>query len=150
MAKRRPARRGTPSHPGPGFQPEDLLTFIELRPFTRRWQQLKLTDADLQALQILIMTRPHVGTVIEGTGGLRKMRFARLHGDTGKSGGLRVCYAYFEPVATIVLAIVYQKGEQDDLTAADKAALRSAVARVERSLMSRPYRSTPRPGADDR
>jgi hypothetical protein len=142
MAKRRPARgRQGPADRPP---PEDLLTFIELRPFTRRWQQLRLADSDLHAVQSLIMTRPQIGTLIEGTGGLRKMRFARPDAGAGKSGGLRVCYAYFEAVATVVLAVVYAKGEKDDLTPVEKAAIRTAVARVERALMSRPYRYTPR------
>ncbi len=144
MAKRRPARkRVVLKYPSHWFEPEDLLTFIELRPFTRRWHQLKLSDSDLQALQICIMARPHLGTVIEGSGGLRKMRFAHPKWDAGKSGGLRVCYAYYEAVATVVLALVYLKNEKDDLSDQEKGALRAVIQRVERTLMSRPYRYTP-------
>jgi hypothetical protein len=88
------------------------------------------------------MLRPRGGDVIEGTGGLRKLRFAPRESDRGKSGGLRICYAYFEQVATVVLGLVYGKGEKDDLTPEDKAHLRLAVRRVEEALLSRPYRSS--------
>jgi hypothetical protein len=141
MGKRRPARKravlGYPSH---WFKPEELLSFIELRPFARRWEQLGLSDLELEALQVAIMLRPKSGDVIEGTGGLRKMRFALSGAGKGKSGGLRVCYAYIEEVATVILATVYQKGEKDDLDKDEKAAVAVAIARVRRLLLNRPYR----------
>ena len=63
MAKRGPIRRrAVLQYPAHWFEPEDLLAFIELRPFTRWWERLKLSDVDLQALQVLIMTRPKAGT----------------------------------------------------------------------------------------
>ena len=65
MAKRGRGRQPAGwSDPARWPEPEGPLSFIELRPFTRRWHQLKLSDLDLQALQITIMTRPDVGTVI--------------------------------------------------------------------------------------
>jgi len=151
MAKRRPARKravlGYPSH---WFKPEELLTFIELRCFTRRWEQLELTDLDLEALQVILMLQPKGGDVVEGTGGLRKLRFAPAGSGRGKSGGLRVCYTYVEEVATVVLALVYQKGEKDDLDAAEKAVLATALEEVRQALLSRPYRSGRPPGTGER
>jgi hypothetical protein len=38
------------------------------------------------------MKSPDAGDVIEGTGGLRKLRFADLRRGKGKRGGLRVIY----------------------------------------------------------
>jgi hypothetical protein len=150
MAKRRPARKravlGYPSH---WFKPEELLTFIELRYFTRRWEQLDLADLDLEALQVVLMLQPKGGDVIEGTGGLRKMRFAPAGSGRGRSGGLRVCYAYVEEVATVVLALVYQKGEKDDLDADEKAALAAAIGQVRQALLSRPYRSRGQPEVEE-
>lgn len=150
MANRRPARKravlGYPSH---WFKPEELLSFIELRCFTRRWEQLELSDLDLEALQVIVMLQPRGGDVVEGTGGLRKMRFAREGSARGKSGGLRVCYAYIEEVATVILALVYQKGEKDDLNASEKAALAAAIERIRQSLLSRPYRWGRRPETEE-
>lgn len=132
--------RAVLNYPEHWFTPEDLLTFIELRPFTRSWEQLRLSDSDLQALQVMIMTWPKSGDVIKGAGGLRKLRFSPAKWPSGKSGGLRVCYSYFEEVATIVFALVYAKNKKDDLDEDEKAAIRIAIERVGQSLMSRSYR----------
>jgi hypothetical protein len=151
MGKRGPARRrAVLRYPSHWFEPEDLLSFIELRPFTRRWEQLKLSDTDLQVLQVMIMTQPYAGAVIEGTGGLRKLRFAPPNWRVGKSGALRVCYANVEEVGTVILALVYSKGERDDLDADQRSAVRGAIERVRRLLLSRPYRHGPPAGAEDR
>jgi hypothetical protein len=49
------------------FQPEQLLNFIELRPFTKRWAELGLdAEDDLTALQLIIMGSPKAGAVIKG------------------------------------------------------------------------------------
>lgn len=121
--------------------PEDMLTFIELPLFTRRrWRRLGLTDEALLALQILIMLAPRSGSVITGTGGLRKVRFSPPGWRKGKSSALRICYAYFESVATTVLAIVYDKTENDDLSNTERAAIRVEIERVEKLLLSRSYR----------
>ena len=68
----------------------------------------------------------------------------------GKRGALRVCYAYIEPVATAVLGLVYAKGESDDLTDKDKAALRATIERIENALLSRSYRYQPKSSGEDR
>ncbi len=141
MAKKRPARkRAVLDYPSHWFNPEELLTFIELPYFSRRWEQLKLTDFDLEALQVIIMLRPKGGDVVTGTGGLRKLRFTPPKSGKGKSGGRRFCYTFVEEVATVILAIIYAKGEKDDLTSAEKAALSNAIRRIENALLARPYR----------
>ncbi len=52
-----------------------ILTFIEVPLFTRRWKEIGLDD-DLLALQIMLLKDPESGPVMEGTGGIRKVRFA--------------------------------------------------------------------------
>jgi len=68
------------------------LTFIQLAPFVVAWRRLGLTDEDLSALEQLIMHRPEAGAVMQGTGGVRKLRFAPPSWHMGKSGATRVCY----------------------------------------------------------
>jgi hypothetical protein len=118
----------------PSFQPEELLQFVELRPFTRAWSQLALTDDDLLALQIAIMRHPRAGAVVAGTGGLRKLRFVPPGWSTGKSGALRVCYAHFESHGIVLLAIVYPKSKKDDLTVQEKQRIRELIQRCEADL----------------
>jgi hypothetical protein len=113
----------------------DVLNFVELRPFTRTWSDLELDDErDLAELQLEIMAAPRHWPVVKGTGGLRKMRFAPTKWRRGKSGALRVCYVYFEAHGIILLAIVYPKSEQDDLSDDDKATIRHIVERIEKQL----------------
>lgn len=63
-------------YPFPALRPEHLLTFVEMEGFIKDWHDLGLTDEDLFDLQISIMLRPEGWPVIQGTDGLRKMRFA--------------------------------------------------------------------------
>jgi len=49
--------------------------FVELPPFARH-RQAYLDDEAYRGLQFALMASPDVGKVIEGAGGLRKMRFA--------------------------------------------------------------------------
>ena len=65
--------------------------FIELPPFERHRRDY-LTDENFRDLQNALMENPETGDVIEGTGGLRKIRHADPKRGKGKRGGLRVIY----------------------------------------------------------
>jgi hypothetical protein len=123
--------------PQHAFQPEDLLTFVELHGFADDWRKLGLSDDDLQALQVMIMTKPDGAPVIPGTGRLRKVRFAPSHWNSGKRGAARVCYVYFEEFGLVLLVIAYSKNERDDMPAAHKKAYRDLIAREQRELSRR-------------
>jgi hypothetical protein len=63
------------------------VIIIETRIFTQRITGL-MSDDDYRSLQEALVNRPDMGTVIQGTGGIRKVRWS-LEG-RGKSGGVRV------------------------------------------------------------
>jgi len=67
--------------------------FIEPPAFERHRQDY-LDDDAFSRLQEALMGNPEAGDVIEGTAGLRKVRFAasRRPKPKGKRGGLRVIY----------------------------------------------------------
>jgi hypothetical protein len=136
MAKnKRTSTRAQLTYPRHAFNPEDLLHFIELREFTRGWDDLGLDDEDdLTALQIMIMIGPKNHPVIRGTGGLRKIRFAPDDWNKGKSGSVRVCYVYFQDYGIVLLVVAYGKGEKDDLSAADKRAISKLISGIEKEL----------------
>lgn len=69
-------------------------TFIEVPLFTKKWKELGLTDEDLRDLQNILLQNPKSGDVIQGTGGLRKIRIPMK--GRGKSGGSRVIYVDIE------------------------------------------------------
>lgn len=69
-------------------------TFKEVPSFTAKWHALGLTDADLRTLEIILLKNPKIGSVIKGTGGIRKIRIPVEN--TGKRGGGRVLYVDIE------------------------------------------------------
>jgi hypothetical protein len=78
-----------------------------------------------------IAERPDAHPVVAGTGGVRKLRWARP--GMGKRGGVRVVY-YFQTCAEIVYLLdIYAKNEKADLTPADKRELRAIVSLLEES-----------------
>jgi hypothetical protein len=50
--------------------------FLQMATFTKAWEHHALGDEALKALEDEILLNPNAGKVIQGTGGLRKMRFA--------------------------------------------------------------------------
>jgi hypothetical protein len=97
-----------------------IVTFVQVPEFAARWKKLRFTDEDLRSLERLIMTNPSAGKLMQGTGGLRKLRFAPPSRNTGKSGGARAAYAYFLRHQIVYLITLYTKEEKDNLTAAEK------------------------------
>jgi hypothetical protein len=73
-------------YPEHWFSSDELLSFIESKVFQRSWKKCGLTDNDLFELQVRIMMDPFSGVVIEGTGGLRKLRFSPDSHPVGKAG----------------------------------------------------------------
>ncbi len=107
-------------------------TFIELPLFRAKWESLGLNDDDYRRLQDELLADPKVGAVLQGTGGVRKMRFAFEH--QGKSGGVRVIYVDFEVYEEIYLLTAYTKTEKSNLTKDERNELKRLVAIIERQL----------------
>ena len=107
-------------------------TFVELPLFRSRWENLGLTDSDLLRLQKELLEDPKVGAVMQGTGGVRKMRFAFEH--QGKSGGVRVIYVDFEVYEKIYLLTAYTKNEKDNLSKEERNELKDLIAILEQQL----------------
>lgn len=117
------------------LRPEEFVLFVETNEFVRQWELLGFdTENDLWELQIVIMRNPEVGKVIAGTGGLRKMRFARAADRIGKRGGVRVCYVHFREHAIVLLVTAYGKSEKDDLTPTEKKSVREYICRAKAGL----------------
>lgn len=65
--------------------------FVELPAFQRHRADY-LDDEGLRTLQHALLANPEQGDVIEGTGGLRKLRQAAPKRGKEKRGGFRVIY----------------------------------------------------------
>ena len=102
------------------------MVIIETRIFTRRIKEL-MSDDEYRALQETLVNRPSMGDIVQGTGGLRKVRWK--HEGRGKSGGVRVIYYWMTADEHLYMLYVYAKSQQEDLTAEQKKALKSIVER---------------------
>ena len=100
-------------------------TFIEVPLFTKRWKEIGLDNDDLLKLQIMLLKDPESGPVMEGTGGIRKVRFPLEN--RGKSGSVRVCYTDFAEYEVTYLITAFTKNEQENLTTEEKAVLKKLV-----------------------
>ncbi|HEU0187285.1 MAG TPA: hypothetical protein VFR06_05260 [Gallionellaceae bacterium] len=100
--------------------------FIELPPFEGNRQNY-LDDESFRGLQKMLMENPEAGDVIEGTGGLRKVRYSDEKRGKGKRGGLRVIYYWWLHGKQFWLYTVYNKDEMDDLTAAQRKILKELL-----------------------
>ena len=73
-----------------------------------------LDDDEYRALQLILLLRPEQGPLIPGSGGLRKIRWAKE--GRGKRGGLRVIYYWDKLSSRCFMLFLYAKNEQGDLT----------------------------------
>ncbi|MCY1390002.1 Toxin HigB-2 [compost metagenome] len=97
--------------------------FVELPPF-QRYRTDYLDDEAFRSLQSVPMKNPEAGDVIQGTGGLRKMRFGDGIRHRGKRGGIRIIYDWWQGGTQFWLFTLYGKDEQSDLSADQRKALR--------------------------
>jgi hypothetical protein len=86
-----------------------------------------LSDEAFRSFQATLMKSPGAGDVIEGTGGLRKLRFADARRSKGKRGGLRVIYYWWEARLQFWLFTLYDKDERDDLSPQQRKMLKAML-----------------------
>ena len=85
------------------------MQLVRTTTFTKAIAKLKVTDAELDALESEIATNPQAGNVIKGLKGVRKIRFA--FGGKGKRGGGRCIYLVLAIEDTIYLLLAYGKSK---------------------------------------
>jgi hypothetical protein len=102
------------------------MLFIEAPAFTRHLSSY-LVDDEYRRLQAVLVANPEAGAVMSQTGGFRKMRWPDPRRGKGARGGLRIIYYHFAEDVQIWFVTLYGKDEMDDLTPAEKRALKLAV-----------------------
>lgn len=106
-----------------------MLTIVELPEYLRQAEKL-LAEQDRVSICTTLAKLPTCGVLITGTGGIRKLRWARP--GMGKSGGVRVIYYFHDWNMPLFLLTLFPKSEQSDLSAAQRNAL-ADLARLLRS-----------------
>ena len=100
--------------------------FVELPAFAR-FRADYLDDEGFRGLQTMLLNNPEAGDVIEGTGGLRKLRYGDARRGKGKRSGLRVVYYWWSVGLQFWLFTLYDKDELDDLGAKEKKLIRDML-----------------------
>lgn len=110
-----------------------LITIAEVPEFVRRAARL-LSAEERMALLEYLAANPRAGDLIPGTGGLRKLRWAR--GGRGKSAGVRAIYYFHSDAMPLYLLTVFGKNERADLTAAERNELASLARMLKATMRS--------------
>ncbi|MDR2897659.1 MAG: type II toxin-antitoxin system RelE/ParE family toxin [Spirochaetaceae bacterium] len=97
------------------------IIVIETPSFLRDCKDL-LDDDEREALVAFLAYKPKAGDVIVGTGGIRKVRWARE--SEGKSGGFRVIYYYHSNEIPLFALNVFAKNEKANVTKAERNELK--------------------------
>jgi hypothetical protein len=91
-----------------------MISFVETKLFTRLVQE-HLSDDEYLRLQQALTAEPEIGTVVPGSGGIRKMRWGV--GGRGKRGGLRVIYYLRTRHGQIWMLTLYPKNVAENIPA---------------------------------
>ena len=92
--------------------------FVESKVFSK--QIGALPNEVLTNIQFDLVQDPERGDLVKGTHGVRKARVGDPVSSRGKSGGYRYLYLYLEHARRIHLLYLFSKGEQSDLSQAQK------------------------------
>ena len=97
------------------------ITVVETPEFRSATRKL-LTRDECSALVNHLAHHPTDGDLIQGTGGVRKLRWA-LDG-RGKRGGARIIYFYHDPDLPVFMLTAYAKNERSNLSQKDRTDMR--------------------------
>ena len=109
--------------------------FVELPAFERHCPDY-LGDEAFGRLQDELMNNPLSGAIVDGAGGLRKLRYPDTRRGKGKRGGLRIIYYWWERGRQIWLFTLYDKDEASDLAPKQLRAMKDRL-KLELAIRSR-------------
>ena len=97
-----------------------MLTIAETAPYIKKAEKL-LTPAERTELISYLSINPKAGVIVEGAGGIRKIRWSR--GSSGKSGGVRIIYYYHNESMPLYLLALFPKSEKANISSEEKIVL---------------------------
>ena len=101
-----------------------MLTVVESPIFQKLWP--RYWDEDERAeFASFIALNSEAGSVIRGSGGVRKVRWARE--GTGKSGGVRIVYLTRSEAGEVYLLTMYAKSESENISLSTLKEIRRAL-----------------------
>ena len=91
----------------------------------------KLLVTDYEDLEKTLIKDPELGDLIQGAGGLRKIRLKSS--SKGKRGGFRVCYFDFPEGERLYFITIYGKNEQNNISKEDKALFKKYIEKIKKA-----------------
>ncbi len=90
-----------------------MHTIVELPEYKKRVGK-RLSDDENKQIINYLAEHPKAGVLMQGTGGVRKLRWAKEGG--GKSGGVRVIYYYHSENIPLFMLSLFGKNEKANLS----------------------------------
>ncbi len=90
------------------------MIFIETSSFTRHIYDY-MSEEEYLGLQGYLLQRPSAGSIVPGSGGVRKLRWSMA--GRGKRGGSRIIYYWKQADDEIWLLTLYAKNETENIPA---------------------------------
>jgi hypothetical protein len=103
-----------------------MQTVISTPTFLSDAKAAGLSDVEQNDIVSEISKNPTAGALMVGTGGCRKLRFARK--GKGKRGGIRTVHYYAGYDVPVLLLALINKGEDENLSKAERNELRIELA----------------------
>ncbi|TWX63607.1 type II toxin-antitoxin system RelE/ParE family toxin [Colwellia sp. C1TZA3] len=94
-----------------------MQTIVELPEYKKQVQK-HLSKSDSELLINYLAEHPKAGDLMQGTGGIRKLRWAKS--GVGKSGGVRVIYYFHSESMPLFLLSLFGKNEKANLSHSER------------------------------
>ena len=101
-----------------------VYTVIETPVYTGKVKRI-LTDDEREAFAVFIAQNPEAGSVVRGSGGVRKVRWAQT--GSGKRGGVRVIYHNRLENGEIWLLTLYAKSDRSTIPAHELKIIKEVI-----------------------
>ncbi len=100
------------------------ITIVELPGYIKKAERL-LNEDERSSLILYLSTYPKSGVIMQGTGGVRKIRWARK--GKGKSSGIRAIYFFYSDKIPLFMLTIFGKGEKENLSKSERNELAKSV-----------------------
>ncbi len=101
-----------------------MYTIVEAPAYSRK-ADLLLSDDERESVVAFVAMNPMAGSVIPGSGGVRKLRWRTAHG--GKRGGYRMIYFNRLERGQVWLLTIYSKRQHENISTRDLVQIRKAI-----------------------
>lgn len=101
-----------------------MITIAETKEYFNK-AKILLSDKEQANIIDYLSAHPKSGEVLQGTGGIRKLRWGRS--DQGKSGGVRIIYYYHNENMPLYILTLFGKGQKTNISKAERNELAKLV-----------------------